>query len=348
MTRSTFIGRIAALCSTGAAIIHFGVAPEHFAEWWAYGAFFLLVAAFQLGWAFLAWTRPDARLHAAGATVNAAVVALWAVTRTTGLPFVPEPWRPEPVAVADVVCTALEVLVVLTCTWLLLMDRDPTPVTVPRRPALGVIAALAAVTLVASGVALAVPSGEHADAAAHDHTATNGERHRMPDLPDVSAATPEQTATATKLLDESIMDTAQYRDVPAATAAGYDVEAALRRRQRLHPNTKQQKVVPALHVGNPKLRNDGRIADPAAPETLIYRRAADGSYRLIGVMYLMPRGQDGPDVAGPYTRWHYHAKGGHRTAEMMHVWFVRDQDLRYAYALAPPRTQIAAFQATLH
>lgn len=356
MTRFTLLGRIAALCSTGAAIVHFGVAPDHFAEWWLYGLFFLLAGAFQLGWAFLVWTRPGPGLLASGLGVNATVVMLWAVTRTVGLPFGPEAWHPEAIGVADVVCTALEVLVAVACTWLLLARDAPAPGGVPRRLAAGVVGGLAAATLVVSGVALAAPSehasgSDHADAAGHDlngHSGHNGDRHDLPNLPDVSNATPVQTAAARKLLDRSISDTARYRDPKAATAAGYDVAAALRRRQRSHPNMKDENAVWALHVGNPGLRRDGRTADPAAPETLIYNRAADGTYRLVGVMYMMPKGQEGPDVAGPYTRWHYHDKNGRKSTEMMHVWFVRDQDLRYAYALAPPGQQIGAYQATLH
>lgn len=353
MTRFALLARIAALCSTGAAIVHFGVAPEQFAEWWLYGLFFLLVGAFQLGWAFLVCTRPGTGLLACGLGVNATVAMLWAVTRMVGLPFVPEAWRPEPVGLADVVSTALELLVAVVCTWLLLAHDTPAPARVPRRFAAGVVGGLAAATLVVSGVALAAPAEHgtgtgHADVAGHDHAGHNGDRHELPNLPDVSTATPEQTAAARKLLDESITDTARYRDVRTATAAGYDVAAALRRRRRLRPETNGQKVIRALHVGKPSLHRDGRTADPAAPETLIYDRAADGTYRLVGVMYVMPKGQEGPDVAGPYTRWHYHVHGGHESTEMMHVWFVSDRDLRYAYALAPPRQQIAAYQATLH
>ena len=38
----------AASLSLVAALIHLWVAPEHFGEWWGYGAFFLVAAAAQL------------------------------------------------------------------------------------------------------------------------------------------------------------------------------------------------------------------------------------------------------------------------------------------------------------
>jgi hypothetical protein len=52
----------------------------------------------------------------------AAVIGLWLASRTIGLPVGPEPWTPEAVGTADIVCTALEAVVV---ALLVLAARRP-------------------------------------------------------------------------------------------------------------------------------------------------------------------------------------------------------------------------------
>src|SRR5688572_5451528 len=42
---------VAAGLSAGAGLIHLAATPEHLAESWLFGAFFIAAAAFQLGWA---------------------------------------------------------------------------------------------------------------------------------------------------------------------------------------------------------------------------------------------------------------------------------------------------------
>ena len=44
---------IASAAAAGSALVHFAVAPEHFAEWWGFGLFFVICAEVQLGWALL-------------------------------------------------------------------------------------------------------------------------------------------------------------------------------------------------------------------------------------------------------------------------------------------------------
>lgn len=95
--------------SLGAAAIHFGVIGEHFEEWWAAGAFFILVGWFQAFWAVLLAARPGRTVGAVGVLGNAAIVGVWLVSRTVGLPFGPQPGAPEPVGLADAAATLFEV-----------------------------------------------------------------------------------------------------------------------------------------------------------------------------------------------------------------------------------------------
>jgi hypothetical protein len=208
---------------------------------------------------------------------------------------------------------------------------------------------------------MGMPGGQSSGKSAHG----NGERQQMADLPDVSSATAAQTAAARGLVTSLEADTAKYRDPAAATAAGYDVQAALAKWAKSH-HGKQPGAIAALHVPQHQARTDNRLLDPTAPETLIYQRAADGTLTLIGVMFTA-QGQQPPARYQPYLRWHFHrtcvaADGSrseagdsadapcpsgttaHTSGYMTHVWFIQpgttSDQLRYAFAMAPPRQQL--------
>jgi hypothetical protein len=117
MTRTTRLGRAdvarcwAGFASLGAGLIHLAVVQEHFDEWWLYGTFFLAVGIAQIIWAVVALASDKPPWLALTAWCNFAIVVLWAVTRTTGLPFGPEPGQAEAVGRADVLCCVLELVV---------------------------------------------------------------------------------------------------------------------------------------------------------------------------------------------------------------------------------------------
>jgi hypothetical protein len=115
--------RVAAVTSVLAGLIHYGVVPEHRAEWWLYAVFFTLLGAFEMVWAFAIWTGSNRRLLLLGVLVNVATLVLWTVTRTTGLPFGPEPGEPEQIGIADTLCVAAEVATVVAA--MLALRRQP-------------------------------------------------------------------------------------------------------------------------------------------------------------------------------------------------------------------------------
>ena len=100
---------VAAACSVGAAGIHFAVTPEHLAEYRPFGLFFIAIAILQALWAILALRYPRRSLLLAGAAANLATLALWAFTRTKGLPIGPEPWTPEALGLLDAITAVFEV-----------------------------------------------------------------------------------------------------------------------------------------------------------------------------------------------------------------------------------------------
>ena len=77
----------AAALSLVAALIHLWVMPEHMEEWWGYGTFFLVLAVVQALYAVALVRRPRRWLLVAGIVGNLAVIGLWVVTRTLGIPF---------------------------------------------------------------------------------------------------------------------------------------------------------------------------------------------------------------------------------------------------------------------
>ncbi|MDQ6779445.1 MAG: hypothetical protein M3071_25170 [Actinomycetota bacterium] len=103
---------LVAAFAIAAGVIHAVALVQHFGEGFLYGVFFAVVAACQLAWGAWVFVRPVKRWHlAAGASVNIAIAGIWALSRTTGVPLVPQVGRPEAVGVIDVLATFDELAV---------------------------------------------------------------------------------------------------------------------------------------------------------------------------------------------------------------------------------------------
>jgi len=105
--------------SLAAALIHLWAMPEPFREWWGYGAFFLAATLAQglFGVALLYWPRPTLAL--AGLAGNLAVVFLYVLTRTRGVPAGPHVGEVEAVDPLGMSATVAELgVVVLLVTML--------------------------------------------------------------------------------------------------------------------------------------------------------------------------------------------------------------------------------------
>ena len=169
MTRSNGLGRAdvarcwASFASLGAGLVHLAVVQEHLEEWWLYGIFFAVIGAAQIGWALVALAQDRAPFLRVVMYGNLAVVALWAVTRTVGLPVGPEPWTAEAAGRADVLSSLLEVAV---AGALLVAARSASRQAPAGRPVGRVVALLFAGALAVSAVTTpalaATPAGGHA------------------------------------------------------------------------------------------------------------------------------------------------------------------------------------------
>ncbi len=127
VNRSTYSGRsktvlyVAAAFSLLAALIHLWVIPEHFEEWWGYGAFFLISAVAQGAYAaaLLRWPRRPLLLLGIGGNVS--IIVLYLLTRTVGIPFFgPHAGEVEGVGVADLFATTSELALVVALLGVLL------------------------------------------------------------------------------------------------------------------------------------------------------------------------------------------------------------------------------------
>jgi hypothetical protein len=355
--RPYLLGGLAAL-SVGAAAIHFAVVFEHFAEYTLYGVFFLVLSWAQLIWpAVLCW-RPSRPWLWLGIGGNALVLAAYVASRTVGLPFGPDLHNPEPVGALDVVSCVLEAALIAGCAALLwrpsLADRRAA-----RRGAFAGLAALAAVPVAVIATSAAVmtpgwagPEGPAGMAAAPSSMASSsasasssapdpgmgdmGSTAGQPDMRMYGSAAPPtaaQVVAAAGLIQQTDASLARYANVQAAFAAGYTYVLKTNGEEHL------------LYDG-PDPAYQG--LDPQHPSSLVYAiNVPHHAPILLGAMYIMAGGQNGPQVGGGLTRWHSHlvtCVGGQQTiagfgvqlrngcnpgtwqdrytSQMLHVWVV--------------------------
>lgn len=145
---------LAVVSSAAAAGVHAAVGPAHLRESLLFGAFFIGSALLQLLWSGLAAVHGSRRLLVVGAVGNLAVIGLWAITRTLGLPFGLLP-GPEAVGPWDLACAGWELVVVGSCIAML-RSRQPVPTRLPDwrhwHPALPTYVAASVLLLIALSV----------------------------------------------------------------------------------------------------------------------------------------------------------------------------------------------------
>jgi hypothetical protein len=152
---------VAVACLLGADAIHTAVIAEHFTEWWAEGAFFVALSVVEGGLAAALLLGPARPTCQAAVLASVGTIAVWAWSRTTGLPIGPEAGYPEPVGRADVVATLLEAITALALVPVILPNRLAT------RPPVGVGCARRSIAAAVAAIALTTAFGL---AGANDHT----------------------------------------------------------------------------------------------------------------------------------------------------------------------------------
>jgi hypothetical protein len=133
----------AAALSLVAALIHLWVMPEHFREWWGYGAFFLVSAVAQVLYVPLLLRRPSRTILLLGVGGNLAIVSLYLLTRTVGIPlFGPHAGEVEGTGFMDLCATTSELGIAVALGAVLLRNLPSD-----RRRLVLVVAAIAVVSV---------------------------------------------------------------------------------------------------------------------------------------------------------------------------------------------------------
>jgi hypothetical protein len=133
----------AAALSLVAALIHLWVMPEHFREWWGYGAFFLASAVAQVLYAPLLLRWPSRTILLLGVGGNLAIVSLYLLTRTVGIPlFGPHAGEVEGAGFMDLCATTSELGIVAALGAVLLRGLPSD-----RRRLVLIVAAIAVVSV---------------------------------------------------------------------------------------------------------------------------------------------------------------------------------------------------------
>ncbi len=112
------------------------MSPAHFKEWWGYGVFFLAAALCLIAYGLALITdaidprympgninRIRRRLYGLGVAGNLAILILYLVTRTVGIPLGPEFGSVETVGAPDVLAKASELVAVGGLVLLLIKTR---------------------------------------------------------------------------------------------------------------------------------------------------------------------------------------------------------------------------------
>lgn len=110
----------ATVLAVSLGLIHILATPLYFEQWLGYGAFFFAVAVLQVMYSMaLAVGKPNRALFWAGIAGNALVIAMWAYTRTAGIPFGPMAGEVLPVSLLDGVAQILAAIQIVHLAVLL-------------------------------------------------------------------------------------------------------------------------------------------------------------------------------------------------------------------------------------
>lgn len=149
-------------------------------------------------------------------------------------------------------------------------------------------------------------TGQH-DAAGHrpSSAGAGASGHTKSLLPRTQPEDPQKAAQFLATLKNSV---ARFSDPAVAQAAGYDLKRAVAEHGSA-PGT-------LYHAVNSKVR-PGDPVDPNNPRMLMYRKNGDGSFTMIGAVFVAV--QSPPDLG--LGQWHSHDGA---TKSMKHVWFTDD------------------------
>ncbi len=119
--RGPWLRALAAALTLSAGLIHLAQISVHLAESWMFAVFFVGVGIIQVVAAGLVLLRPWPRIwFVLGIVGSGLTIAIWVVSRTSGLPIGPNPGAAEALGTADAGSSLLEALTIaLLALWLI-------------------------------------------------------------------------------------------------------------------------------------------------------------------------------------------------------------------------------------
>lgn len=167
---SAALGWLVGIVAAGAGILHLLAARDHL-EHENVAAFFVVLALAQFAWAALVASTRSRRVLMAGIAGNLGVVAIWIVSRTTGIPFVDAVSEVEPIGIADGVATLFELIASAGAALLLALPTAALRTTLAPLRVQRLVAGTGAVALLLTVPAFVTESHQHSGA--HPHADTN-------------------------------------------------------------------------------------------------------------------------------------------------------------------------------
>jgi hypothetical protein len=332
LTHAGWVQWFVAALLVGAGAVHLALAPSHFGESTLEGAGFLVAAWLQIGLAVAVLLRPSRAVLVTTAVVSAACIAVWAVSRTWGLPFGEHSGHSEAVTIVDAMTVVMESFTVVLAALLL------SPSVRQFRSRSYALVSVVAVLALTSAI-IAAPEARDHSAAAHGEVATGADGSAASTVASghshgtTSAATSGATSAAasqplTDLNGHEVkgvkaQDIAHEEEpdqlLDATTRAALADQLTAARTIALRYPTVADAEAGGYHLvgggygpgaGAHYIGFGGGFGgfDPSRPPTLIYDGTTPSAH-VVGLMYLgMGAAGVAPEgFAGPNDHWHRHS-----------------------------------------
>ncbi|HLM63223.1 MAG TPA: hypothetical protein VK306_02910 [Acidimicrobiales bacterium] len=289
----------------GAGLVHLVMAPSHMAESAVEGVGFFAAGWLQLALAVSVVCRPARAVLQGAVVADMAFAAVWAASRTAGLPVGDHAGHAEAVTFVDATTVALELAAVAVAALLLARRRPGLPSGGPLALAAPLVVVALTTAVVASPGARDHAAGAHGDhPAGHAHgdeaaagddkglsLLRNGHQHDT----GVVAIDARTQAALDEQLDVTRRLAEEFPTIADAEAAGY------RRAGPFAPGLGTHYIAAGISTTDTGLLDAEALRRP----TLIYDGLDPGS-PLSGFMYLVASDTEPEGFAGPNDHWHYH------------------------------------------
>ncbi len=158
----TALAAVVGILACGAGILHLLASRDHL-EHAPIAASFVLLGLAQFAWgALVAWRRSP-RVLALGALGSLAVVAVWVLSRTMGIPIMDAISQAEPIGIADATATFFELMAAAGAGMLLVLPAAALTSHLARARAQRFVASSGAIALLLTVPAFVVPSHSHGE-----------------------------------------------------------------------------------------------------------------------------------------------------------------------------------------